>query len=81
MHLTTVCIFVGGEFEVESMERAEERREVISVVKEMIESYEHLYELQPEIQDEVLQLLQETSPECVDHLLKRKYNETRQGLG
>ena len=35
----------GGEFEVETMERAEERREVIAVVQDMIENYQRIFEV------------------------------------
>ena len=35
----------GGEFEVTSVEHAEERHDVISVVKEMIEQHRRLFEV------------------------------------
>ncbi len=38
----------GGDFEVESQERAEERREVIAVVQELIEEHRLIYEVPTE---------------------------------
>jgi hypothetical protein len=37
----------GGEFQVERLERAEERREIISVVQECIEHYTQLFQVCP----------------------------------
>lgn len=33
------------EFQVESKERAEERKEVIEVIKDMIDNYEHIFQV------------------------------------
>ena len=35
----------GGDFQVETLERAEERKEVIAVIKDMIENYKVIYEV------------------------------------
>ena len=35
----------GGEFQVESLERAEERQDIISVVKEIIDHHKQIYEV------------------------------------
>ncbi|KAK3100288.1 hypothetical protein FSP39_017710 [Pinctada imbricata] len=58
------------EFQVESKERAEERKEVIEVIKDMIDNFELIFQVQPEVHDDVLKSLQESDPEAVDDLLK-----------
>lgn len=35
----------GGEFQVESLERAEERKDIIEIVKELIESYVEIFQV------------------------------------
>ncbi|VDI17995.1 Rho GTPase-activating protein 6 [Mytilus galloprovincialis] len=58
------------EFNVESVERLEESKEVIEVVKDMIENYDKMFEVPAILRDEVLRLLLETDPDTADHLLK-----------
>uniref|UniRef100_A0A3P9HTI9 Rho GTPase activating protein 6 n=1 Tax=Oryzias latipes TaxID=8090 RepID=A0A3P9HTI9_ORYLA len=68
------------EFAVESFARAEESSAVISVVQRMIDSYEMLFMIPADLQNEVLMSLLETDPDVVDYLLRRKasqYSEPR----
>ncbi|XP_023806754.1 rho GTPase-activating protein 6 isoform X2 [Oryzias latipes] len=68
------------EFAVESFARAEESSAVISVVQRMIDSYEMLFMVPADLQNEVLMSLLETDPDVVDYLLRRKasqYSEPR----
>lgn len=58
------------EFNVESIERAEESKEVIEVVRDMVDSHEKLFEVPAVLRDEVLRLLLETDPDTADRLLK-----------
>ncbi|KAG8587113.1 hypothetical protein GDO81_005576 [Engystomops pustulosus] len=60
------------EFMVQSTARAEESTTIISVVKKMIEHYENLFMVPPDLQNEVLLSLLETDPDVVDYLLRRK---------
>lgn len=60
------------EFSVQSSARAEESAAVIAVVKEMIENHEALFMVPPDLQHRVLVSLQDTDPDVVDPLLRRR---------
>ncbi|XP_053398981.1 rho GTPase-activating protein 6-like isoform X2 [Mercenaria mercenaria] len=59
------------EFTVESMERAEERKEVIEVVQAMVDKHQLLFQIPASLHDEILKLLLETDPETTEQILKR----------
>ncbi|KAG7463738.1 hypothetical protein MATL_G00179910 [Megalops atlanticus] len=63
------------EFSVQSSARAEESAAVIAVVQRMISTYEALFTVLPELQNEVLMSLLETDPDVVDYLLRRKASQ------
>ncbi|XP_046369426.2 rho GTPase-activating protein 6-like isoform X1 [Haliotis rufescens] len=63
------------EFRVETTEHAEQSKEVIEVVKEMIDNYCQLYEIPPDLHDDVIRLLMETNPEVADKILKQLAND------
>lgn len=63
------------EFAVQSFARAEESTAVISVVQRMIDTYETLFVVPADLQNEVLVSLQETDPDVVDYLLRRKASQ------
>lgn len=60
------------EFVVESFARVEESTAIISVVQRMIDTYDTLFMVPAELQNEVLKSLLETDPDVVDYLLRRK---------
>ncbi|XP_071004778.1 rho GTPase-activating protein 6-like isoform X2 [Oncorhynchus clarkii lewisi] len=60
------------EFTVQSVARAEESTAIIGVVHSMITTYETLFMVPPDLQNEVLMSLLETDPDVVDYLLRRK---------
>ncbi|XP_055083312.1 rho GTPase-activating protein 6-like isoform X3 [Periophthalmus magnuspinnatus] len=60
------------EFSVQSSARAEESAAVIAVLEKMIASYQSLFMVPPDLQNEVLMSLLETDPDVVDYLLRRK---------
>lgn len=60
------------EFVVESLARAEESTAIISVVQKMINTYDTLFMVPADLQNEVLMSLLETDPDVVDYLLRRK---------
>ncbi|XP_063069379.1 rho GTPase-activating protein 6 isoform X2 [Engraulis encrasicolus] len=60
------------EFVVQSSARAEESTTIIGIVQRMINTYEALFTVSPELQHEVLMSLLETDPDVVDYLLRRK---------
>ncbi|XP_018423885.1 PREDICTED: rho GTPase-activating protein 6 [Nanorana parkeri] len=64
------------EFTVQSTARAEESTTIISVVQKMIENYESLFMVPPDLQNEVLISLLETDPDVVDYLLRRKASQS-----
>uniref|UniRef100_F6SLA6 Rho GTPase activating protein 6 n=1 Tax=Ornithorhynchus anatinus TaxID=9258 RepID=F6SLA6_ORNAN len=64
------------EFSVQSSARAEESTAIIAVVQKMIESYETLFMVPPDLQNEVLISLLETDPDVVDYLLRRKASQS-----
>ncbi|KAM9320535.1 rho GTPase-activating protein 6 [Gastrophryne carolinensis] len=64
------------EFTVQSTARAEESTTIISVVQKMIENYESLFMVSPDLQNEVLISLLETDPDVVDYLLRRKASQS-----
>uniref|UniRef100_A0A3Q2Y1F5 Rho GTPase activating protein 6 n=1 Tax=Hippocampus comes TaxID=109280 RepID=A0A3Q2Y1F5_HIPCM len=60
------------EFSVQSSARAEESTAVIATLQRMIASYQTLFMVPPDLQNEVLMSLLETDPDVVDYLLRRK---------
>lgn len=64
------------EFSVQSSARAEESTAIIAVVQKMIENYEALFMVSPDLQNEVLISLLETDPDVVDYLLRRKASQS-----
>ncbi|XP_060754714.1 rho GTPase-activating protein 6 isoform X1 [Neoarius graeffei] len=64
------------EFSVQSSARAEESTAVIAVVQRMIASYEELFMVSADLQNEVLMSLLETDPDVVDYLLRRKASQS-----
>ncbi|XP_069061093.1 rho GTPase-activating protein 6 isoform X1 [Pleurodeles waltl] len=64
------------EFSVQSTARAEESTIIIAVVQKMIENYETLFMVPPDLQNEVLISLLETDPDVVDYLLRRKASQS-----
>ncbi|XP_041663778.1 rho GTPase-activating protein 6-like [Cheilinus undulatus] len=63
------------EFAVESFARAEESSAIITVVQRMICTYETLFMVSADLQNEVLMSLLETDPDVVDYLLRRKASQ------
>lgn len=63
------------EFVVESLARVEESTAVISVVQRMIDTYDTLFTVPADLQNEVLKSLLETDPDVVDYLLRRKASQ------
>lgn len=64
------------EFSVQSSARAEESTAVIAVLQRMIASYQTLFLVPPDLQNEVLMSLLETDPDVVDYLLRRKASQS-----
>ncbi|XP_060039069.1 rho GTPase-activating protein 6 isoform X3 [Erinaceus europaeus] len=64
------------EFSVQSSARAEESTAIIAVVQKMIENYESLFMVPPDLQNDVLISLLETDPDVVDYLLRRKASQS-----
>uniref|UniRef100_A0A7N8XWU7 Rho GTPase activating protein 6 n=1 Tax=Mastacembelus armatus TaxID=205130 RepID=A0A7N8XWU7_9TELE len=64
------------EFSVQSSARAEESTAVIAVLQRMIATYQTLFMVPPELQNEVLMSLLETDPDVVDYLLRRKASQS-----
>ncbi|XP_047433045.1 rho GTPase-activating protein 6-like isoform X2 [Mugil cephalus] len=64
------------EFSVQSSARAEESTAVIAVLQRMIASYQTLFMVPPDLQNEVLMSLLETDPDVVDYLLRRKASQS-----
>ncbi|XP_039894160.1 rho GTPase-activating protein 6-like isoform X1 [Simochromis diagramma] len=64
------------EFTVQSSARAEESTAVIAVLEKMIASYQALFMVPPDLQNEVLMSLLETDPDVVDYLLRRKASQS-----
>ncbi|XP_059183940.1 rho GTPase-activating protein 6-like [Centropristis striata] len=64
------------EFSVQSSARAEESTAVIAVLQKMIASYQTLFMVPPDLQNEVLMNLLETDPDVVDYLLRRKASQS-----
>ncbi|XP_068428693.1 rho GTPase-activating protein 6-like [Clinocottus analis] len=60
------------EFAVQSFARAEESTAIISVVQKMINTYDTLFKVPADLQNEVLVSVQETDPDVVDYLLRKK---------
>uniref|UniRef100_A0AAV2LGG4 Rho-GAP domain-containing protein n=1 Tax=Knipowitschia caucasica TaxID=637954 RepID=A0AAV2LGG4_KNICA len=64
------------EFSVQSSARAEESTAVIGVLQKMITSYQSLFMVPPDLQNEVLMSLLDTDPDVVDYLLRRKASQS-----
>ncbi|KAG8451903.1 hypothetical protein GDO86_003918 [Hymenochirus boettgeri] len=64
------------EFTVQSTARAEESTIIIAAVQKMIENFENLFLVPPDLQKEVLSSLLETDPDVVDYLLRRKASQS-----
>ncbi|XP_055360428.1 rho GTPase-activating protein 6-like isoform X2 [Betta splendens] len=64
------------EFSVQSSARAEESTAVIAVLQRMIASFQTLFMVPPDLQNEVLMSLLETDPDVVDYLLRRKASQS-----
>ncbi|XP_034072943.1 rho GTPase-activating protein 6-like isoform X2 [Gymnodraco acuticeps] len=64
------------EFSVQSSARAEESTAVIAALQRMIASYQTLFMVPPDLQNEVLMNLLETDPDVVDYLLRRKASQS-----
>ncbi|XP_006795786.1 rho GTPase-activating protein 6-like [Neolamprologus brichardi] len=64
------------EFTVQSSARAEESTAVIAVLEKMIASFQALFMVPPDLQNEVLMSLLETDPDVVDYLLRRKASQS-----
>ncbi|NP_001106502.2 rho GTPase-activating protein 6 [Xenopus tropicalis] len=64
------------EFTVQSTARAEESTIIIAIVQKMIENFESLFMVPPDLQNEVLISLLETDPDVVDYLLRRKASQS-----
>uniref|UniRef100_A0AAV2K3B4 Rho-GAP domain-containing protein n=1 Tax=Knipowitschia caucasica TaxID=637954 RepID=A0AAV2K3B4_KNICA len=60
------------EFVVESLARVEESTAIISLVQRMIDTYDTLFMVTADLQNEVLKSLLETDRDVVDYLLRRK---------
>ncbi|GAB1605110.1 rho GTPase-activating protein 6-like [Argonauta hians] len=65
---------------VESNARAEERKDVIEVVKTMIED-SSIFEIPPSVYDEVLRYIMEDNPEVCDNLLKHIASDSGVDVG
>ncbi|XP_038576544.1 rho GTPase-activating protein 6-like isoform X2 [Micropterus salmoides] len=63
------------EFAVQSFARAEESTAIIGVVQRMINTYDTLFMVPADLQNEVLISLLETDPDVVDYLLRRKASQ------
>ncbi|XP_020490123.1 rho GTPase-activating protein 6 [Labrus bergylta] len=63
------------EFAVQSFARAEESSFIISVVQRMISTYDTLFMVPTDLQNEVLMSLLETDPDVVDYLLRRRASQ------
>ncbi|KAM6935018.1 rho GTPase-activating protein 6 [Xenentodon cancila] len=69
------------EFAVQSFARAEESTAIISVVRRMIDTYDSLFTVPADLQNEVLMSLLKTDPDVIDYLLRRKASQsTEPGL-
>ncbi|XP_061840994.1 rho GTPase-activating protein 6-like isoform X2 [Nerophis lumbriciformis] len=64
------------EFSVQSSARAEESTAVIAALQRMIASYQTLFMVPADLQNEVLMSLLETDPDVVDYLLRRKASQS-----
>ncbi|XP_060085869.1 uncharacterized protein LOC132565247 [Ylistrum balloti] len=69
------CKPTEKEFLVESIERAEERKEVIDVVKEMVDNYSSIFLVPAGLYDEVLRQIVETEPEVADRIFQKLAND------
>nr|XP_039255408.1 serine-rich adhesin for platelets-like isoform X3 [Styela clava] len=61
-----------AQYQVQSLERAEESTLVITVVEDMIRNHKDLFMVPKETHGEILHTLQETDPHALDVLLRRK---------
>ncbi|XP_073252348.1 rho GTPase-activating protein 6-like isoform X3 [Porites lutea] len=60
------------DFLVEDKARADERKEIIDVVQDMIENHDKLFEISAEVHHDILFQLLDNEPEIVDYILRRK---------
>nr|KAI8757403.1 rho GTPase-activating protein 6-like [Biomphalaria glabrata] len=61
----------------ESAERVEQSKEIIEVVKDLIDNHHELFEISGSLRDDVLRLLAETNQEVVDNILKFLANQNQ----
>ncbi|XP_074651456.1 rho GTPase-activating protein 6-like isoform X2 [Tubulanus polymorphus] len=59
------------EFQVESMDRAEERREIITCIQDLIEHHTKIFQVPAELHDDILRHLLDTKPDAIDYLLNQ----------
>ncbi|KAM7450627.1 Rho GTPase-activating protein 6 [Porites harrisoni] len=64
------------DFLVEDKARADERKEIIDVVQDMIENHDKLFEISAEVHHDILLQLLDNEPEIVDYILRRKLLRT-----
>lgn len=57
---------------VASDEEAEERLDVINVVRTMIDHYEELFQVPPDVMDDVYTVMMDSHPQQLDFLFDRK---------
>ncbi|XP_067405880.1 rho GTPase-activating protein 36 isoform X2 [Emydura macquarii macquarii] len=57
----------------------EDSASVILVLHSLIENYEALFMVNPEVQNDILRRLFQTDPDVIDYLLRRKFNPTLTG--
>lgn len=53
-------------------EQAEERLDVINVVRTMIDHYEELFSVPPDVMDDVYTVMMDSHPEQLDYIFDRK---------
>ncbi|XP_061580426.1 rho GTPase-activating protein 6-like [Cololabis saira] len=64
------------EFAVQSFARAEESTAIISVLRKMIDTYDSLFTVPADLQNEVLMSLLKTDPDVINYLLRRKASQS-----
>ncbi|XP_069130193.1 rho GTPase-activating protein 4-like [Argopecten irradians] len=69
------CKPTEKEFLVESIERAEERKEVIDVVKEMVDNYASIFMVPAGVYDDILRQIVESDPEVADRIFQKLAND------
>ncbi|XP_076824652.1 uncharacterized protein LOC143470411 isoform X2 [Clavelina lepadiformis] len=61
-----------NQYQVQSLEKAEDSSAVIKVVEDLINNQTQLFQIPKDEHDQMLRVLKETDPEAVDFLLRRK---------